>query len=93
MMNWPRQPGVAERISQKRRGVAVLISSARMLNGLVVFGKWEALDVGMPWWDYGIIDFEAAPDEDSLPWIGLDLSAAEPSKSLDRDLWFEHRVN
>ena len=23
----------------------------------------------------------------------VDLTAAEPSKSLDRDLWFEHRVN
>ena len=41
----------------------------------VVFGKWEALwgsaVVGL--WSYC---FEAATDEDSLPWIGLDLSAS-----------------
>ena len=56
MMTWPSRPGVVERISQKRRGVAVLISSARMSYS--ESGRRYGV---VRWWDYGVIVLRRLP--------------------------------
>jgi hypothetical protein len=50
VVNWPSRPGVAERISQERRGVAVLVSQARMLNGLGLLPLTQSSRRGFSAW-------------------------------------------